>query len=137
MMRGSMSSLNRRHRWLMGVYFFGAAVAVTVAWFPSFFCRAGSAVLLVGFGHMIWQRRSALREGFDAQVRLSRSVLYYVPFLTGANLVWMGLPIPVEPIAKAWSHCAFLAGTVLLLAGTYIYNLRTIGRMIDETGSLH
>ena len=135
-MRGIMRDLNHRHRWLMAVYILGASLALATMWFPSFLCRAGSAVLLVGFGHMIWQRRCALRKGPDAQIKLRRAVLYYVPFLNGANLLWMGLPVPVEPMAKAWSNCAFLAGSVLLLAGTYIYNLRTM-ETSNETGSFH
>ena len=133
MLQGIMSG---RDRWIVVVYIFGAAVALAAAWFPSFLCRAGSAVLLVGLIHMIWQRHSARRQGVEAQNKLRRSVLYYVPFLVGANLLWMGLPFPVEAMAKAWSNFAFLGGSVLSLAGTYIYNLRTLGAR-DEAGSLH
>lgn len=136
MIAAIVADANRQHRCLIIVYLLGICVSLAVAWFPSFLCRAGSGVLLIAFAHMIWQRQSALRKGPIAQLRLRRSALYYVPFLAGANLVWMGLPAPIQPMAKAWSNCAFLAGSVLLLAGAYLYNLRTI-RRTNETGSFH
>jgi hypothetical protein len=101
------------HRWLTGVYVVGALVAVVVAWFPSFMCRAGSAVLFVGLMRMIWQNRKNPPR---------QSPLYYVPFLVGTNLIWMGLPLPVDVMTKAWADCLFLAATVALLGGLYAYN---------------
>lgn len=109
-------------------------MAVVAALFPSFLCRAGAGVLLAGLARMIWQRRLALRQGVEAQIRLCRSVLYYVPFLTGANLIWMGLPVPAaEGMAKACADCAFLFASSLLLAAVYVYNLNTIARPIETS----
>jgi hypothetical protein len=114
--------IRRRHRWLMGAYIFGAVLAIAVAWFPSFMCRAGSAVLLVGLIHMIWQRQIALQKGQQAQARLQQSMLHYAPFLVGTNLIWMGLPWPVDALSKASADCLFLGGSVALLSGMYVYN---------------
>jgi len=109
---------------MMLVYISGAILAIAVAWFPSFLCRAGSAVLLIGVIQMIWQSHCALRQGFEAQTRLRTSVLFYAPFLVGTNLIWMGLPLPIDPVRKALADCAFLVFTVILLSGLYIYNHR-------------
>lgn len=131
MVRESMMGAERRHRWLMGVYVFGAVLALVTAQFPSFMCRAGSAVLLSGLAHMTWQRRCALREGHEEQRRLRKSVLYYAPFLVGTNLIWMGLPLPVDAVLKASADCGFLAATVVLLGGLYLYNNRDSNALSD------
>jgi hypothetical protein len=101
------------HRWLIGAYSFGAALAVAVAWFPSFMCRAGRAVLFVGLIRMIWQSRHDTAR---------YSLLFYLPFLVGTNLIWMGLPLPVDTMTKAWADCLFLASTVILLSALHAYN---------------
>jgi hypothetical protein len=124
-----MTGVERRHQWLMAVYSFGAVVAVGVAWFPSFLCRAGGAVLLVGLIHMICQRRSALRKGMVELARLRRSLLHYTPFLVGTNLIWMGLPLPLGAIAKASADLLFLGGSVGLLSVLYIYNNRGLNAL--------
>jgi len=123
-----MTGAERRYRWLTVVYIFAAGVGIAVAWFPSFLCRAGSAVLLIGLTHMMWQSRSALRKGFEAQKRLRQSVLFYAPFLVGTNLIWMGMALPVDAVSKALLDCAFLAATVVLLGGLYVYNSRVLMR---------
>ena len=101
------------HRWLTGVYVFGVLLAVAVAWFPSFMSRAGSVVLFVGLMRMIWQARKH---------SVPRSPLHYLPFLVGANLIWMGLPLPVDAMTEAWADCLFLVLSVALLGGLHVYN---------------
>jgi hypothetical protein len=123
-----MTGAERRYRWLMMVYIFSAMVAVAVAWFPAFLCRAGSAVLLVGLMHMMWQSHCAVRKGIEEQKRLRQSALFYAPFLVGTNLIWLGMPLPVDAVSKALLDCAFLAATVVLLGGLYAYNSRVLMR---------
>src|SRR5216110_385083 len=120
----SMQDVERRYKWLMMAYIFGGVLAVATAWFPSFMCRAGSAVLLVGLLHMMSQSRRALTKGFEEQRRLRKSALFYAPFLVGTNLIWMGLSLPVDAVSKALADCGFLAATVVLLSGLYAYNHR-------------
>ena len=114
-----MTGAEKRHCWLMIVYSFGALIAIAVAWFPAFLCRAGSGILLVGLANMIWQSRNARRQS-------PRSVLFYAPFLAGTNLIWMGLSLPVDAVSKALADCAFLGLTTLLLALVYVYNSRAL-----------
>ena len=127
----SMPGVERRHKWLMMAYIFGAVTALAVAWFPSFMCRAGSAVLLVGLLHMMSQSRRALRGGFEEQRCLRRSPLFYAPFLVGTNLIWMGLPLPVDAVSKALADCAFLVLTVVLLGVLYAYNNCALNALSD------
>ena len=129
-----MTGAERRYRWLMVVYIFGALVAMGVACFPSFLCRVGSAVLLIGLGHMMWQSHCARRKGFQEQKRLRQSVLFYAPFLVGTNLIWMGLSLPVDAVSKALADCGFLAATVVLLSGLYAYNHRISNALSDLSG---
>jgi len=119
-----MTGVERKHQCLMAIYGFGVVVAASMAWFPSFLCRAGSAVLLVGLIHMIWQRRCALHKGLEELARLCSSLLHYAPFLVGTNLIWMGLPLPLDGVAKASVDLLFLAGTIGLLSVLYVYNNR-------------
>src|SRR5687767_7443609 len=112
-----MIGSRRRHRWLMGAYMFGVLLAIAAAWIPSFLCRAGGVVLFVGLMHMILRRQAAFRKGVEKE-----SLLHYAPFLVGTNLIWMGLPWPVDAMSKAWADCLFLAGSVALLSGLSIYN---------------
>jgi hypothetical protein len=67
--------------------------------------------------YMIWQRKATFPKGLEGQ-----SLVHYAPFLVGTNLIWMGLPWPVDVMAKAWSDCLFLAGSVVLLSTLYLYN---------------
>ena len=95
---------------------------MAVIWFPSFMCRAGSAALLTGCIYMMWQRRSAA---------VPVSVIHYAPFLVGTNLIWMGLPWPVDVMTKAWADCLFLASSVGLLSIVYICNYRALNALSD------
>jgi peptidoglycan/LPS O-acetylase OafA/YrhL len=126
-----MTSFERKHHWLMTVYGFGALVALAVAWIPSFMCRSGSAVLVVGLLHMMWQRRNAVRKGLEEQAKVHASLLHYAPFLVGTNLIWMGLPLPVDAMTKAWADCVFLAGSIGLLSVIYVYNYRALNALSD------
>jgi hypothetical protein len=125
MIRESMTGVERKHRWLLLAYIFAAAVAVAAVWFPSGLCRVGSAVLLVGLAHMTWQSRNALRTASR------RSVLFYAPFLVGTNLIWMGLPLSVDPVSEALADCGFLIGSVVLLGALYVYNNRAPNALSD------
>ena len=116
-----------------------AAVALFVL-FPFPLSRVGSVVLVVGFGYMVWrckcapdgERRARCPSyvnklaNLARQIEFAQTMLYNVPFFVGANLFWMGLPGTGTILEKAVQDFAFLGGTLLLFAASYLFNQHLI-----------
>jgi hypothetical protein len=138
--------LARRDALVTSIYgtLFLAAIALLVL-FPFPLSRVGSVVMIVGFGHMVWRCRTAPRlrcppaendsvdfprrlARIQAQIHFAQSMLYNVPFFVGANLFWMGLPGTGTILEKAIQDFAFLGATLLLFAGSYLFNQQLIRR---------
>jgi len=117
------------------------------AFFPFHLSRVGSVVMIIALAHMIWKIHQVTdplssEEGaaeqpllqnlgkLDAQIQLIQSLIYNLPFLTGANLFWMGLPGTGSAVTKAWLDCWFLLATVLLFGGCYLANQQTVRRQL-------
>ena len=134
-------TLSKRDAAIVSVYStLLAATVVLFVVFPFPLSRVGSVVLLIGFTYMIWRCLRARKAGrhvstwgnqlerLDGQIQFAQSMLFNVPFLVGANLFWMGLPGTGTPIEKAAMDFVFLAGSVLIFAGSYILTQRAIRR---------
>jgi hypothetical protein len=124
------------------------AAAALYWFFPFPVSRAGSVVLMAALAYMIGKCRepgrsaqatsspplaTSLRQelaGLDAQIALLQSAIYHVPFLTGANLFWMGLPGLGTSEEKALLDCVFLVATVLIFTGVFLLNQRTVRRRL-------
>ena len=114
-----------------------AAVALFVL-FPFALSRAGSVVLIVGFGYMVWRckcapgreaARGTLVEKLaivNRQIEFAQTVIYNIPFFVGANLFWMGLPGTGTTLEKAVQDFVFLGGTSLLFAASCLFNQHLI-----------
>ena len=124
-------------------------MAFALYWFFPFpLSRTGSVVLMVALPYMMGRYRETKRVTdmmgstsvtaslrcelmkLDAQIRLLPSAIYYLPFVVGANLFWMGLPGPGTKEQKAFLDCGFLAGTVVIFASVYLLNQRIVRRQL-------
>jgi hypothetical protein len=139
--------ISKRSSLVTRAYSAALLMAVALCWFFPFpISRVGSVVLTVALAYMIGKFREAGRSAWvsgssavtpplqwelakiDAQVRLLRSAIYYLPFVVGINLFWTGLPGPGTSEQKALLDCIFLAATVMIFTGVYLLNQRTVRR---------
>jgi hypothetical protein len=72
----------------------------------------------------------------QARIAVTRSAFYKLPFLVGANLVFMGMPLTGNPVAEAAWDCAFLALTVILFFTSYWVNQLAIRRQLQPLHGL-
>ena len=142
---------HRSKRGLLLTCFYSAALLTVIAFywfFPFPISRTGSVVLMLALPYMIWKFREPGRIAarmdstpaggapswelakIDSQIRLFQSAIYYLPFVAGANLFWMGLPGPGTREQKALLDCGFLAATVLIFASVYLLKQRTVRRQL-------
>ncbi len=124
--------------WLYWAAFPGALVFVLT---PFPLSRIGGILLLFALTNVMaklngLRRRTkqarAVRDGallvIAHRIESQRSAFYNLPFLVGANLVFMGLPMTENPVTEAWYDCLFLAVSVMLMAACYMFNQAVVRR---------
>lgn len=141
--------LRRRDLLLTPSYLAGLALAVACLSLPFRLSQLGAGLLIVTLVHMISRICQAhfsqlaagaraewtIGQGTHPRVALAESVLFYVPFLAGVNLVFMGIPLGQDALAEAIWDCWFLGCTVALLFISFCWNQRAVRELEICVGS--
>ena len=131
--------VRQRDRWLMRCYWGGLALAIACFFLPTRLSQMGSVLLMIGFTHMMVRLYCAHRQeaqwelwltGAHPRLALIESLLFNLPLLVGANLVFMGIPLGSDRLLEAILDCVFLGLTVLLLSLGHWWNLRVLRTLV-------
>lgn len=127
--------IGRRDFALTQCYVVGIFVAAMLMSIPLHLVRTGAVVMLVSLLAMLHRiclthQQHEPIAGIRARLSLNRSLIHNLPFLVGANLAFMGLPVTPLPLFKATLDCLFLAGTVTLFLLAYLINQLAFNRRV-------